>query len=148
MTLTLVLAATALMQTPASQACPVPDPPIMADPMTILSFESGSAQLSSNARRNLDGWRETIRNLRFPPRIELTGNTDRVGSRRTNLWLSFRRARAVRDYLVRRGIPRDSIRIRATGEQYLVIETPDGVAEAQNRIVWFLMVADEREPRC
>ena len=120
----------------------------MADPIAILAFESGSAQLSLNARTILDGWRETIRNLRFPARIELTGNTDRVGSRRANLRLSLRRAGAVRDYLVSRGISREAISVRGTGEEYVIIETADEVPESQNRVVWFLMIADEREPRC
>lgn len=67
---------------------------------------------------------------------------------RANLRLSLRRAGAVRDYLVSRGISREAISVRGTGEEYVIIETADEVPESQNRVVWFLMIADEREPRC
>ena len=148
MTLSLILAATGLIQISVPEGCPAREPSFIGDPLTILSFESGSARLSPSARRNLDSWRELIQRLRFPARIELTGNTDRVGTRQANLRLSARRARAVRDYLVSLGIPPESISILATGEDHLAVETADGIPEAQNRIVWFAMISDAREPRC
>jgi len=138
---TLAFAAASLIQSPDVHACPI------VENFTILPFESGSADLSMRTRRQLDAWREVIRDLQFPARMELIGNTDRVGTRRANLRLSFMRARAVRNYLVSGGIPGSLINIRAFGEDQPLVDTADEIPEAQNRIVQFLMMPDPREPR-
>jgi outer membrane protein OmpA-like peptidoglycan-associated protein len=52
-----------------------------------------------------------------------------------NQRLSRRRAEAARDYLVSLGFPRTSIEVVAVGEERPILETPDGVAELQNRYV-------------
>ena len=140
MTSSLALFAAALIQSPAAPACPI------VENFTIVPFESGSAVLSTRTRSQIEAW---LRSYRYPPaRIDLLGNADRVGTRRANQWLSVRRVRAIRAYLVSLGIPRERISIRGTGEDQLVIETGDGVPEAQNRIVWLSVMPDEREPRC
>ncbi|RYF03492.1 MAG: OmpA family protein, partial [Oxalobacteraceae bacterium] len=46
--------------------------------------------------------------------VDITGHTDRLGTEKYNLKLSERRANAVRDYLVAKGI--DGNRLRASGK--------------------------------
>lgn len=60
--------------------------------------------------------------------ITLTGHTDALGDPAYNLRLSYRRAEAVRDALIMRGIPDDLIRIEARGETEPV--RPNGEDEA------------------
>ena len=49
--------------------------------------------------------------------------------------LSLRRANAVKDALVREGVPATQIAVIGRGEQGLLVPTPDGVREPQNRRV-------------
>ncbi|MBL0322772.1 MAG: OmpA family protein [Ignavibacteria bacterium] len=45
----------------------------------------------------------------------LTGNTDNVGNKSDNLDLSLRRANAVRDYLINKGIAADRLSTKGLG---------------------------------
>lgn len=73
-------------------------------------------------------------------RVEIAGHTDDVGSGEYNLALSQRRAQAVVDYLVSRGIPQDSLEPKGYGETKPedTSETEEG--RAQNRRVEFRFV--------
>ncbi len=68
-------------------------------------------------------------------RIELIGHADRSGPAIYNLGLSQRLADAVREQLIRLGIPEDAISTLAKGETEPLVATPDGVREPQNRRV-------------
>lgn len=70
--------------------------------------------------------------------IMLTGHSDRSGPAAVNRRISQRRAEAVRDALIDRGVPAEVIAIEAEGEAALLIGTSDGVREAQNRRVEIL----------
>lgn len=45
------------------------------------------------------------------------GHADATGQDRNNVMLSYRRAKAVADYLARAGVAADRIRVRAAGSQ-------------------------------
>jgi outer membrane protein OmpA-like peptidoglycan-associated protein len=49
--------------------------------------------------------------------------------------LSLRRANAVKDALVREGVPAQAIAVIGRGEAGLLVKTADGVREPQNRRV-------------
>ena len=68
-------------------------------------------------------------------RIAVTGHTDTSGSATYNMALSLRRANAVKDALVREGVPAQAISVVGRGEQGLLVQTGDGVREPQNRRV-------------
>jgi outer membrane protein OmpA-like peptidoglycan-associated protein len=65
--------------------------------------------------------------------VKVVGHTDTSGPEDYNMELSLRRARAVRDALAERGIPRDMIEIDNKGEKELLVPTPDSVREPANR---------------
>lgn len=71
--------------------------------------------------------------------IDVIGHTDRKGSAAYNTQLSKSRAEAVRKALVANGVSKESVAVRAAGEAAPLIETKDGVAEAQNRRVEIIM---------
>lgn len=50
-------------------------------------------------------------------RLVVMGHADATGQDRNNIMLSYRRARAVADYLVSAGVAADRVRIRAAGSQ-------------------------------
>ena len=68
-------------------------------------------------------------------RIAVTGHTDTSGSPTYNMALSLRRANAVKDALVREGIPAAAIGVTGRGETQLLVQTGDNVKEPQNRRV-------------
>lgn len=65
--------------------------------------------------------------------IEVTGYTDTSGPADYNLKLSNRRAAAVKAELIRQGISASNITTLGRGEADLLVPTPDGVREPQNR---------------
>ena len=73
--------------------------------------------------------------------IAITGHTDDSGTPVGNLELSLERARAVREELVRRGIPRDGLRARGMGSD----DPVEGLAASDpaNRRIEFSVVRTE-----
>ena len=68
-------------------------------------------------------------------RITATGHTDTSGPENYNMALSLRRANAVKDALVRNGVPMGAIQVVGMGESQPLVPTADGVREPQNRRV-------------
>ena len=67
--------------------------------------------------------------------MTLTGHTDTVGSQDLNMALSQRRADAVRNALVREGVPAAAITAGGQGEASLPVQTADNIDERRNRSV-------------
>jgi outer membrane protein OmpA-like peptidoglycan-associated protein len=111
--------------------------------ITILGqirFEIESAKLTEDSYPTLDQIALTLRAHRELQRVDIAGHTDSTGSHGYNVRLSRDRARAVRQYLLQRGIP--PARLSATGygpdRPIADNETEDG--RAKNRRVEFLTV--------
>ena len=68
-------------------------------------------------------------------RVTVIGKTDRVGTPAANMALSERRADAVRDALVRAGVPASRIDTTWTGERRQAMATADEASEQRNRVV-------------
>lgn len=97
-------------------------------------FEFDKAAISVDADRVLVQAAESAKSGMFT-RIRATGHTDTVGAPRYNMALSIRRANAVRDVLVREGIPATQIVVVGRGETQLLVPTPDRINEPRNRRV-------------
>ncbi|MBV9931863.1 MAG: OmpA family protein [Alphaproteobacteria bacterium] len=82
----------------------------------LLSFESGSANLTLQAKAEAKVFAETLLRPELSGRhFLIEGHTDSVGGRSYNLVLSQRRAEAVAAYLVSLGIERDRLQARGFG---------------------------------
>ena len=102
-------------------------------------FDSGSSRLTPHALSMLETAVAGIA-LTHAVEIEIVGAADRAGSEAHNMALSRRRAEAIRSALLARGMSRSVIvRITAIGEATPLVETEDGVAEAQNRFAYVLL---------
>ena len=105
----------------------VPDP-------FIVFFDAGSATISPQTAHILQVVAASIERCGESD-FDISGHSDRAGDAYANLTLSSRRADAVRDFLLRAGVPAARMRTAALGESCLLIPTRDGVAEPQNRRV-------------
>jgi outer membrane protein OmpA-like peptidoglycan-associated protein len=77
-----------------------------------VEFETGKAKLIGDSRTRLDVVVAYMTHKKSA-RIQISGHTDNVGRRKANKRLSQRRANAVRDYIVSKGI--DASRLEAVG---------------------------------
>ena len=73
---------------------------------------------------------------RYPDmRVEIQGHTDSIGTEAYNEGLSERRAVAVREYLVSKGVPASRLTTRGFGESQPASDNGTGAGRAQNRRV-------------
>lgn len=92
----------------------------------LITFESGSDQLTQQAMRNLDAFAEALRSPALATFVfEVQGHTDAKGSDAVNMRLSQRRAESVVSYLVRRGIATDRLLARGYGETRPIMSDPN-----------------------
>ncbi len=99
-----------------------------------LYFVEQSDAFTDDSQRLFDGVVAEI--ARFPvPDVVVVGHTDAVGGDAFNDDLARKRAEAVRQRLVARGIPAAGIVTVGRGKREPAVPTPDGVAEPRNRRV-------------
>lgn len=100
----------------------------------IIYFRTDSSALSTDSLAMLTKVIDAIR-VRKSTDIIISGHTDAVGAIDHNRRLSLRRAKAVEDILVAKGIDRQNIQVTYHGKGNPLVPTPDGVQEPQNRRV-------------
>lgn len=120
--------------------------PAWASSPFFVFFAPGGTHVRPEDEAILDNVVAAIRTVDVRS-IEITGYADRAGSESYNLALSRRRAEAVRDALLARGMSRHVlVSIVANGETQLLSPTEDGVADARNRVVVIIPVSMCRVP--
>jgi outer membrane protein OmpA-like peptidoglycan-associated protein len=97
-------------------------------------FDVGQSRLRSGAKARLDQLASVMRNF-GERRVLVEGFTDSTGSDVANVVLSERRAQAVRDALVARGIPASRIDFRGHGSARPVASNDTAAGRQQNRRV-------------
>ena len=113
---------------------PPPPPPMVAPPSFMVFFDWDRSNLSQQALTTIQQAANAFK-ANGNARITATGHTDTSGPEAYNMALSLRRANAVKDALVRDGVPAQAITVIGRGEQGLLVQTADGVREPQNRRV-------------
>jgi OOP family OmpA-OmpF porin len=115
-------------------APPPPQPPMVAPPSFMVFFDWDRSNLSAQALNTIKQAAQSYKS-KGNARITATGHTDTSGPEAYNMALSLRRANAVKDALVREGVPATVIAVIGRGENNLLVQTGDGVREPQNRRV-------------
>ena len=115
-------------------AAPPPPAATIAPPSFMVFFDWDRSNLSQQALNTIKQAASTFK-TRGNASITATGHTDTSGPEAYNMALSLRRANAVKDALVREGVPGQAISVIGRGEQGLLVKTADGVREPQNRRV-------------
>ncbi len=109
-----------------TKGCEIPEVVILHG----VNFASGSDRLLPESMAILDEVAETLR--KHPEMVvEVAGYTDNTGSRAFNERLSYRRAKAVRSYLITKGVPPENLIAKGYGPANPVASnsTPEGRAE-------------------
>jgi outer membrane protein OmpA-like peptidoglycan-associated protein len=96
-------------------------------------FKTGKWDLKAGAMAKLNQIAEALHGKEQP--IVVFGYTDNVGTRENNMDLSLKRASAVRDYLVQRGIPSDLLTAQGKGPDDPVSDNSSVDGRASNRRV-------------
>jgi OOP family OmpA-OmpF porin len=117
-----------------AEAPPPPPPPAVTPPSFMVFFDWDRSNLSQQALTTIQQAANAFK-TKGNARITATGHTDTSGPESYNMALSLRRANAVKDALVRDGVPAQAITVIGMGEKGLLVPTADGVREPQNRRV-------------
>jgi outer membrane protein OmpA-like peptidoglycan-associated protein len=98
-------------------------------------FASGKWNLLQTAQMRLDQVAEALKATDDDKGIVIEGHTDTNGSAATNKALSLRRAEAVRQHLIAKGVPVDRISAVGVGESRPVADNDTAEGRANNRRV-------------
>lgn len=104
-----------------------------------ILFASGSSELLESSFTELDKLSEELAK-RTTVRIEISGHTDNTGNENTNRILSENRARAVKDYLVKKGIEESRLVYKGYGQGKPLASNDTEEGRKQNRRVEFVIV--------
>ena len=96
-------------------------------------FETDSSELTTQARATLDKQAQWLTNYSQYSQFTVEGHADERGTREYNIALGARRAQAVRDYLVSRGIQAQRMRTISYGKERPVAVCNDISCWSQNR---------------
>ncbi|MCR2833183.1 OmpA family protein [Parerythrobacter lacustris] len=103
-----------------------------------IRFEESSAAIEAASNELVDEVAAALRPC-LGSIIAITGHTDTSGNEPGNLALSLERARAVREALIARGIPRDGLRARGIGSAEPVEGLPP--SDPANRRIEFSVIS-------
>ncbi len=117
---------------------------IIFDDKSGVNFDFDSAELTDEAKKNLDAVAEVF--IEFPDTdLMIEGYTDSVGSEEYNLKLSERRAKSVADYLENKGVlPKRFSSIKGYGEASPRFDNATKDGQAKNRRVEIGVSANEQ----
>jgi outer membrane protein OmpA-like peptidoglycan-associated protein len=99
----------------------------------LINFELDSAELTKQARDNLEEFAKALKDDRLSSaRFLVEGHTDAIGSEGYNTKLSERRAQSVTAFLLERGVAPEKVDAVGLGETHPRVANP---RDAQNRRV-------------
>jgi OOP family OmpA-OmpF porin len=115
----------------AEEFIPTPEKPVILEG---VNFATNKAVLLESSMQILDRVATSL--LAHPEvNVEVAGHTDADGSDEYNLKLSDRRAKAARDYLIKKGLPATQLTAKGYGETQPIADNKTAEGKAKNRRV-------------
>lgn len=108
--------------------------------LSIINFRSGSASIPPESGPLLDKAAQAIKGAPKGTVLEVGGHTDNTGNAAGNVRLSERRARAVREALVQRGVGADALTAKGYGSTKPVAGNDSEQGRFKNRRIEFSVV--------
>lgn len=121
------------MPAPAAEVQPEPAVLPLEQALFIAFFDWDKSDLTDGASEVLNAVANEVLKRNDIKGVVVVGHADRSGAEGYNQKLSERRAKAIEQGLIQRGVPANLIRISAKGETQPMVETADGVREPANR---------------
>ncbi|MBK9585196.1 MAG: OmpA family protein [Alphaproteobacteria bacterium] len=121
-----------VQQGPQPVAADEPPPMVPEEAMYLVFFNWDAFDVSTSANSVLEAVAKEV-SKNTPAQVNIQGHADTSGASDYNQRLAFKRATAVRDALVKLGVPENLINIESRGEDELLVPTPDNVREPANR---------------
>lgn len=117
--------------------------PLIADQIVRLNnifFENKSAEIKSESTPELNRFYEFMKvNKKLV--IELQGHTDNKGDSTENLTLSEKRAKAVADYLISKGIKAERIQVKGFGQKFPIAFNTEKEGREMNKRIEFKVIS-------
>jgi len=121
------------MANAAGQATPGSQQDFVVNVGDRVFFDTDSTELTAQSRATLDKQAQWLTNYSQYSQFTIEGHADERGTREYNLALGARRAQAVRDYLVSRGIAANRMHTISYGKERPVAVCNDISCWSQNR---------------
>ncbi|WP_224240614.1 OmpA family protein [Hyalangium gracile] len=106
-------------------------------------FDTGKATIQKRSYPLLDQLAKILVEHPEMERIRIEGHTDNAGKPAANLTLSQRRAEAVRDYLIKKGVAPERLEARGFGQERPIAPNTTSKGRATNRRVDFIIQQNE-----
>ncbi|WPM32733.1 OmpA family protein [Hydrogenobacter sp. T-2] len=115
---------------------------IQEEPLMVTARVHFDFNKSNIKREYIPLLNEVVKVLKENPnvRVRIEGFTDDIGSKAYNDRLALRRAQAVRDYLVRAGIPADRIEVAGFGKERYIADNATPIGRFTNRRAEFIVI--------
>jgi outer membrane protein OmpA-like peptidoglycan-associated protein len=110
------------------------------DILDAVYFKLNKADILSKSNSLLDNVANVINAHTEIPKVEIQGHTDSQGNDAYNLDLSDRRAKEVRQYLIRKGVAADRLDAKGYGETQPIADNKTAKGRSANRRVVFKLM--------
>ncbi|MEN3028806.1 MAG: OmpA family protein [Aquificaceae bacterium] len=126
----------------APKAQPPSQPTLQEEPLMISARVHFDFNKHNIKREYLPFLEEVVKTLKENPgvRVRIEGFTDHIGSKAYNDRLALKRAQAVKDYLVRAGIPADRIEVVGFGKERYIADNQSPTGRLTNRRAEFILI--------
>lgn len=107
----------------------------------MVYFEFGKYEIRPTETRTLTAFLKAIKAQEAGYTISLTGHTDNIDSDPYNQVLGLNRAKAVKEFLVKKGVPANYIQVASKGKKAAIKDNTTDSGRAMNRRVEMLLFA-------
>jgi outer membrane protein OmpA-like peptidoglycan-associated protein len=103
--------------------------------MRNLTFETNKSEILPDSYTELDALYDIFQEKYMKNKLLIQGHTDNKGEEKINLLLSQKRAEAVANYLIKKGVPPSSLKTQGFGSMKPIVPNDNEINRQLNRRV-------------